>query len=144
MDSFFDNIELISSSAKLFVRKKSVAERIFPSRDSPLSTDLQKSISQMMGYLERAALYENAVLRDRGILVHKPKGVIVIGRTMEDEKEAVRTLNSYLHQIEVLTYDDLLYRAREFVIIITKIRKPTPNEKYQSRAKLKIPALLRS
>lgn len=145
VDSFFDVIELKSPSVKLFVRKKHVGERIFPSRDSPLSTNLQKSISQMIGYLERAALYENAVLRDRGILVHKPKGVIVIGRTEVDEKEAVRTLNSYLHQIEILTYDDLLYRAREFVSVITKIRKPTSNEQGQTNTiRVKIPARLKS
>ena len=65
-------------------------------------------------------------MRELGIFVHKPKGTIVIGRTHPDEKEAIRTLNSYLHQIEVLTYDDLLNRAKEFVGLITATRNPKP------------------
>ena len=146
VDSFFDIVELKSPVAKLFVRKEGSEERIFPSRSSPLSSELQKSISQMMGYLERAALYENTMLRDRGILVHKPKGIIVIGRTQTDEREAVRTLNSYLHQIEILTYDDLMNRGKELVSIITKLRKPIPSEE-TSKAKptrIKILAHLKS
>ena len=127
VDTFFDIMEMKSPAAKLFSHEgPSNIQSNFPSRESPISRDLQKAISQMIGYLERATIYNSAFLQDKGVLVLKPKGIIIIGRSLQNEVRAIKTLNAYLNQIEVLTYDGLLAKAREFVSTITKIRnRPT-------------------
>jgi hypothetical protein len=124
-DSFFDIIELKSPTSKLFKRSSLSKSRLFPSRESPISADLQKAISQMIGYLETATLSASLLQAMKGIYILKPKGIIVIGRNTDEEVKAKRTLNSYLHTIEVLTYDDLYAKAREFIQLLNQ-RKPRP------------------
>jgi len=123
-DTFYDVIELKSPTAKLFKQSSLKQSRLAPSRESPITVELQKAISQMIGYLETATL-SAGLLRDlKGIYIHKPRGVIVIGRDTEDGRKAKKTLNSYLNTIEVWTYDDLYSKAKEFVQLLSQ-RKPT-------------------
>jgi hypothetical protein len=61
-----------------------------------------------------------AVLKSEdGLDVLKPRAKIVIGRSSQfrdaKEKVALRTLNDTLHNIEVITYDEIVARAHRIV-----------------------------
>ena len=61
----------------------------------------------------RTVLKENDDLE-----VLKPRIKIVIGRSnklLYDEKKALRLLNSTLHGIEIITYDEILIRAKKII-----------------------------
>jgi hypothetical protein len=63
---------------------------------------------------------------------YKPKGILLIGRriksdgvkttgnTADNEPKFMRRLLSYYHWIEILTYDDLLERARNGLVNLSK------------------------
>lgn len=123
-DTFYDIFEIKQPSVDLFKNKPEKMTTgqnlISATRDSPISSDLNAAISQMIGYLESAEIWANSLFRAKGILLHKPKGVIVIGRSKKTEQEAIRTLNFYLNHFEVITYDDLLNKGKEFVKMIER------------------------
>lgn len=101
-----------------------------------ISPDLAEAIGQLTGYLE---YYYDAYSTDYNDLTeeeiheevygkyYKPKGILLIGRrSMEDgtntmsktihaKPKNLRRLLSYFHWVEVLTYDDLIDRARNGV-----------------------------
>ena len=125
-DTFFDIIEIKRADAPLLNLKESSSEDNIPSRKVPVSVDLKNVISQMIGYLELVNEKKNE-LRKKGVFIHKPKGKIIIGRALTTkEKRAIKTVGSYLNQIEIMTYDDLIERGNVFVEIIEK-RRMTPN-----------------
>jgi hypothetical protein len=52
------------------------------------------------------------------VLFLKPRAFILIGNSEnwnDPKKEALRKLNYYLHNIEVITYKDLLDRGNQFI-----------------------------
>lgn len=114
-DTFYDIFEIKTSMVPLLNRENnSSLELNSPTRKSPISADLKNAISQIIGYLELANVYSKD-LRKSGIVLHKPKGKIVIGRSKGKTKLVIRTINSYLNNIEIMTYDDLLLTSKEFV-----------------------------
>jgi Domain of unknown function (DUF4263) len=71
--------------------------------------------------LSRRVLYEGR----RGIAVHlhRPRGFVVIGRYQnEGERERLRLENSFLAGLAVLTYDDLIERAEQFLLFLQQHR----------------------
>jgi hypothetical protein len=97
---------------------------------------LSEAIGQLTGYLEHyfSAYTEERddktgeeILEDRYGKYYKPKGILLIGRrkkesgtngvktTTDAEPKSLRRLMSYYHWIEVLTYDDLIERARNSI-----------------------------
>jgi hypothetical protein len=123
-DTFYDIFEIKQPSVDLFREKpgrQSISEALISAtRESPISNDLRDAISQMIGYLESAEIWANSLFRAKGILLHKPKGMIVIGRSKKSELQAIRTLNFYLNHFEIITYDDLLNKGKEFVKMIER------------------------
>ena len=94
------------------------------SRKYVMSADLKNAISQVIGYLEEYEIDKTNIKWDKGITIHKPKGIIVIGRTKNENKRALKSLNSYLHDIEILTYSDIVEIANNFIKLIeTKHKK---------------------
>ena len=97
-----------------------------------IAPKLSQSIGQLIGYLEY--YYSNyreetddkskkEILTDKYRNYYKPKGILLIGRrskeavdykskTISAEPKNIRRLLSYFHWIEVITYDDLIERAR--------------------------------
>jgi Domain of unknown function (DUF4263) len=74
----------------------------------PCST-LSKAIGQMARYLRELENERHRILAVNRLDFVRPRGLIVIGRDSTIEHtEALRLLNSHLHHIEVLTYDQLL------------------------------------
>ena len=97
-----------------------------------ISPKLAEALGQLTGYLEfyySAYSHERddktgeEILEDAFGKYYKPKGILLIGRrnkemvnakeqTISAEPKNMRRLLSYFHWVEVLTYDDLIERAR--------------------------------
>lgn len=82
------------------------------------SSDVNKSIGQLVNYLYDMDENRYQLAEELGISIARPRGIIVIGRSnnwTEKEIRAYRKLSYSLHGIEVLTYDHLLDRARQML-----------------------------
>jgi len=107
LDGYADLIELKKCDFKLF-HYDSSHDSYYP------SSELSQVLGQSIKYLK---IMEDSrlILKDEdGIDVLKPRIKVVIGRSsgMESkEKEALRLLNDSLHNIEIMTYDEIKIRA---------------------------------
>jgi hypothetical protein len=88
------------------------------------TTETNSAIGQVVNYLieidrlrfENENKVQNEI--DQKVLFLKPRAFILIGDSKNwnnPKKEALRKLNYYLHNIEVLTYKDLLDRGNQFI-----------------------------
>lgn len=85
------------------------------------SSDLIKAITQCQNYLYEIERESNSVKfleRTKGTKIIKPRCLLVFGRSKnwnDKQKEAYRILNSSFNQINILTYDHLLARAKNIM-----------------------------
>jgi len=86
------------------------------------SSEVSKAIGQCKRYIrvfrEQAT---NGLMDNKEIIACEPKAIIVIGRSIdwEDDKvQALHELNSELHNISIITYDELLARGERQLEII--------------------------
>ena len=88
------------------------------------TSETNSAIGQVVNYLteiDRLRLEnENKIQNETGnkVLFLKPRAFILIGNSQDwsnQKKEALRKLNYYLHNIEVITYKDLLDRGNQFI-----------------------------
>lgn len=92
------------------------------------SVECARAIGQLMSYYDAAEKeMPNALGYEgrRGIAVHlhRPRGFVVIGRYKNDaERERLRLENSFLAGLAVLTYDDLIERAEQFLLFLLQHR----------------------
>ncbi len=107
LDGYADLIELKKCSFKLF-NYDSSHDSYYP------TSDLSQVIGQSIKYL-KVMEDSRLILKDEsGMEVLKPRIKIVIGRSTEmnqKEKESLRLLNDSLHNIEIITYDEVKSRA---------------------------------
>lgn len=90
-----------------------------------VSSDLAGGLAQIQANCDQWAREGSATranrrwLEERGISVVQPKGILLIGRTSDlDSDEKIETFERYRRNLwnpEVLTYDELLARARYLV-----------------------------
>lgn len=107
-----------------------------------MAPKLAESLGQLTGYLEHFySEYstdfddetKNEIPNDSYGKYYKPKGILLIGRrytkdgtnpkvseTTDALPKYLRRLTSYFHWIDVLTYDDLIERAENFLKTISK------------------------
>lgn len=89
------------------------------------SSQLTMAISQCLNYLYRIELQSNSIEfaeRVDGTKTVKPQCMLVIGRSDdwgEDKLKALRILNAAHHQLHIITYDQLLLRAKQLLGIET-------------------------
>lgn len=85
------------------------------------TAQLTAAISQCLNYLYRIELQSNSVeFLDRvdGTKTVKPQCMLVYGRSDdwgEDKMKALRILNAAYHQLHIVTYDQLLLRAKQLL-----------------------------
>ena len=85
------------------------------------TAQLTAAISQCLNYLYRIELQSNSVEfmeRVDGTKTVKPQCMLVYGRSDdwgEDKMRALRILNSAYHQLHIITYDQLLLRAKQLL-----------------------------
>lgn len=85
------------------------------------TSHLTAAISQCLNYLYRIELQSNSVEfmeRLGGAKTVKPQCLLVYGRSDdwdEDKMKALRILNAAYHQLHIMTYDQLLARAKQLL-----------------------------
>ena len=85
------------------------------------TAQLTAAISQCLNYLYRIELQSNSVEfmeRVDGTKTVKPQCMLVYGRSDdwgEDKMRALRILNAAYHQLHIVTYDQLLLRAKQLL-----------------------------
>ena len=85
------------------------------------TAQLTAAISQCLNYLYRIELQSNSVEfmeRVDGTKTVKPQCMLVYGRSDdwgEDKIKALRILNAAYHQLHIITYDQLLIRAKQLL-----------------------------
>jgi len=112
LDGFVDLIELKKASVSPLFNKDSSHKCFYP------SADLSKVIGQTIHYLTTMEEQRHQLKSGDGLNVLKPRAKIVIGQSskMDDkERDALRRFNDTLHNIEVLTYDEIKSRAKRIV-----------------------------
>jgi hypothetical protein len=127
-DTFYDVFELKLPSCPIFVGDKDetdIQQQL--SRKFNISGDLKDAISQIIGYLEQFEADKKNMYYEKHIDIHKPRGIIVIGRKEEDETRTVKTLNSYFNNINIYTYDNILDMAQNFIALIENRQKKSKN-----------------
>lgn len=73
------------------------------------TSELNKAVAQVENYLKHIDSERPEILSRDGIDLMKPRGVIVIGKELsQDKREYLRIMNSHLNRIRVLTYSDLV------------------------------------
>lgn len=115
-DGFLDIIEIKRPSENLqFFSATKDHDNYVP------SSDLIKAVTQSMKYiyeLERESNSDKFIQRVGGIKTIKPRCVLIFGRSHEwntEQKEAYRILNSSYQDLNILTYDHVLNRAKRIL-----------------------------
>ncbi|WP_276301720.1 Shedu immune nuclease family protein [Halorussus lipolyticus] len=101
VDGYYDVIEIKTPSKTVLVEDGS--------HDTyKASADLSSAIAQVENYIHQIEANEGDILRRDKIHALKPRGIIVIGDELTDEKrESLRVLNSHLNRITVYTFSDI-------------------------------------
>ena len=114
-DGFLDLIEIKNPNSSDFWAATKDRDNYVP------SSNLIKAITQCQNYLYAIETESNSAKfleRTGGVPIAKPRCLLVYGRSIEWNKEmflAYRLLNASLNQIKVITYDQLLTRAKKAI-----------------------------
>lgn len=114
IDGFLDVVEIKKPDVPFWTRPDSHGN-LCP------SAQLTAAIMQCLNYLYRIELQSNSVdflERVDGTKTVKPQCLLVYGRSNnwgEDELKSLRILNASYHQLHVITYDQLLIRAKQLL-----------------------------
>lgn len=111
LDNYADLIELKKADVRLFNYDNSHGS-YYP------SSELSKVIGQSIKYLKVMEDSRLLLQEEDGLDVLKPRIKIVIGRSSQfntEERKALRLLNDSLHNIEIITYDEIRKRADRFI-----------------------------
>lgn len=104
-DKFRDIVEIKRPQDKVFVKSgKRYSQGI----------KLKEALAEVMDYVDYFLRHINDEIIEFGETYYKPKAIIVIGRA-NGLKDKVNQLNSFLHRIEIVTYDDLIERAEKII-----------------------------
>ena len=114
IDGFLDVVEIKKPDVPFWTRPDSHGNHC-------PSAQLTAAIMQCLNYLYRIALQSNSVEfleRVDGTKTVKPQCLLVYGRSNswgEAELQSLRILNSSYHQLHIITYDQLLARAKQLL-----------------------------
>lgn len=119
-DGFADIIEI-----------KKVSEELFD-KEGKITKKFSDAIQQLIQYIDNALYFGN----DKRLSQHmkfnflKPKGILIIGRT--DERERLINLQYYFHNIEILSYQDVLLRGKN---IVKRLKAEATKKKRKRKSK---------
>lgn len=114
IDGFLDVVEIKKPDLPFWTRPDSHGN-LCP------SSSLTAAITQCLNYLYKIELQSNSIEfleRVDGTKTVKPQCMLVYGRSDgwgEDEMKSLRILNSAYHQLHIVTYDQLLIRAKQLL-----------------------------
>ncbi len=111
-DGFADIIEIKKSNDELF------------DKNGKITAKFGKAIQQLIDYIDKALHYGDSktLSKEMDFNFEKPKGILIIGRQGKDPAK-LKNLNFYFHNIEILTYDDVLSRANNIIKQLQNLKK---------------------
>jgi len=100
-DGYADIVEIKKSNDKLF------------NNEGKITPVFSRAIQQIIDYIDDAIYYGNNKRLSEKLKFNflKPKGILIIGRR-DSNTERIKNLGYYFHNIEILTYDDVLDRGK--------------------------------
>lgn len=104
-DKYRDIVEIKRPKTEIFVKSKNHFHQ---------GQKLKEALAEVMDYVDYFLNHANDEIVEYGEMYYKPRAIIVIGRKKGFEKN-IRQLNSFLHRIEIVTYDDLVERAQKII-----------------------------
>lgn len=120
-DGFVDLVEIKKQMVCSFgLQQKTIIIMFLP------LTDLVKAITQCLNYIHAIEREANSVkfIEKTKSKVIKPRCILIFGRSNDwndEQREAYRILNTAYNQISILTYDHLLFRAKNVLGITEDI-----------------------
>jgi len=82
------------------------------------TSGFSEAIGQSLIYLQRIDDYKKSIESEHSVRVLRPRVQLILGRSNkfnEDEKKALHFLNSSLHDIDIISYDQLLANGWQIV-----------------------------
>jgi hypothetical protein len=113
IDGFLSLIEIKRPNPKYNLFRYDQSHRCF----FPTS-DFSEAIGQCLIYLQRIEDYKKTIEQNHSVRILKPRIRLIIGRTKyskEKENEALHFLNSSLHDIDIMSYDQLLENGNRII-----------------------------
>lgn len=106
-------VEKYDGYADIIEIKKS-NEDIFDANEK-MTGAFSRAIQQLIEYIDDALYYGNdkVISRNMNFNFLKPKGILIIGKNTNIEK--LKNLGYYFHNIEILTYDNVLNRGKAII-----------------------------
>jgi hypothetical protein len=98
-DNYFDLVELKGPNERLF-------SSVTSHRKKPRSK-LSEALSQVMTYMH--ACEKDTTLKN----LLKPKAIVIIGKEQSDDSRERRIMSSFLSNVEIITYSELVQRGRK-------------------------------
>lgn len=114
-DSFLEIIEIKTPNENELLKFDDSHNSYYP------SSELSKVIGQVLNYIEKIDRERDSIISKDDCDPLKIRAKIIIGRDGEKtQQDALRSLNSHLHRIEIITFDQLLRIAERVLNIFEK------------------------
>ncbi|MBN2180991.1 MAG: DUF4263 domain-containing protein [Sedimentisphaerales bacterium] len=113
IDGFLSLIEIKRPNPKFNLFRYDNSHRCF----FPTS-DFSEAIGQCLIYLQRIEDYKKTLEQEHSVRILRPRIRLIIGRTKnfkKEENEALHFLNSSLHDIDIISYDQLLENGNRII-----------------------------
>ncbi len=109
------------------VEIKKANENIFD-KNGKVTSIFSKSIQQLITYIDDALYYgDNKRLSEKmKFNFLKPKGILIIGKNQDEDK--LKNMTYYFHNINILTYDDILKRGKIVLKHLQGTKKKTKSK----------------
>lgn len=93
---------------------KKINELIFD-KNGKVTSVFSRALQQLIDYIDDAIHWSNDKRLSKRLKFNflKPKGILIIGKNQDIEK--LKNLQFYFHNIEILTYDDVLQRGKNIL-----------------------------
>ena len=106
-DSYADIIEIKKANEDIF------------DKEGKITRQFSRAIQQLIEYIDDALYYGNDKRLSKNMSFNflKPKGILIIGKNTDVEK--LKNLGYYFHNIEILTYDNVLERGKAILNHLT-------------------------
>ena len=118
VDGFLSLIEIKRPNTKYKLFRHDSSHRCyFP------TSDFSEAIGQCLIYLQRIEDYKKSIEDKHSIRILRPRIRLIIGRTKDfnkEQNEALHFLNSSLHDIDIVSYDQLLENGRKIISFYEK------------------------
>mgnify|MGYP001559976652 FL=1 len=96
---------------------KKVNEELF-NKNGKMSKYLTNAIQQLIEYIDEAIIEGDSKRISNKFKINflKPKGILIIGREKDKlSKQKLEHLSYYFHNIEILTYDEILEKSKNII-----------------------------